>query len=513
MSEDSSVDPTASRKRRSGLFGSIASLFRRKERSYETRAELPPAWQTRTPTRPQPSGAGRQQLNEANLRRASVRDSDSDGGFPTSVVRHVNENQMRGKAMSDTGGAPQKKKKPRRAASDIGVAPPSPPMSDPGRPSSPRKMHKRRPLSITDAPKEEESAPRPSKSSSKEPTAPGLKRSTSVKSKATVASARSEMTTGSAQSETTVGKTKKKKSRSRDATVNDTPEMQLASTLPSANQATRKTLGTLSEETNGDKPTDPERTPTKPKTKKKSGGSPSRSGSTTWTPSQGGGENLMSLVDSSPKKKKKPSATADDADSIQSEGAKPSRRYGADSKKGATRAESSVGPASGANLDVPRPRPQSGDVALSSEANLVKRKSVRLDENPHNEPPRGASLSRSPSASQRSALKVNGTNGNAADLLPPPPSAPPGILVRHAAEALSTAQGGNPWPTRRVGAGDDSSDDDAEAEEYKMARKQFSKRDKNYKAALAGGIQVEGEPEQPAPPKVDKGKQRAVEQD
>lgn len=157
-SDDSSVRGAGGRKRRGSFFGGLASLFRRKEKSsngFEDRdsdvgrgspLKQTSKWETRTDRNvfaAQRAGGGLGAGSgpsasvvgggSGRFRRNRGEESSDEEDMPKNVVRVVNDPSLRMKAMSDIGRATSpapskpaslavKKKKSRRAASDIGVS-------------------------------------------------------------------------------------------------------------------------------------------------------------------------------------------------------------------------------------------------------------------------------------------------------------------------------------------------------------------------------------------------------
>lgn len=136
-SDTSSIAP-GGRKRRGSFFGSLASLFKKKDRHDDNsddgrglRHASSSNWQTRTDKNVFVAQRGGAVGADRPISRAATRrqNDSSDDDMPKNLVRVVNDPKMRAKAMSDVGrptsmAAPKvkKAKRPKRAASDIGIS-------------------------------------------------------------------------------------------------------------------------------------------------------------------------------------------------------------------------------------------------------------------------------------------------------------------------------------------------------------------------------------------------------
>lgn len=531
MSDTSSIGP-GGRKRRGSFFGSLASLFKKKDKGGQygdddsdvgrgLRHASSAQWTTRTDKNvfAAQRGGG---VNRAQSRATTRRDDDSsDDDVPRNLVRVVNDPKMRAKAMSDVGrpmsmAAPKvkKAKRPKRAASDIGVStavaslPPPVPM-----PTITRK--EATPAPSVRAPKaanavQEDSAStvvkkKKKKVAKEEPatlvlsaeklgipttstptgnghltpvstTAPAkLSRSNTVTSHATIASA------------TTAGGTIKRKKKAAAAAAAPLEAPDLSASLPSA-RALHNPLNVPLP-----LPSDVPATTAKPSAPavNVAPATPQLESAGVEREGKGAGKVPKSLA-ATEKRSRKDSARYSNGDWVnhpthahathkapktdvvegeeslmtmvdRAEGGEdrtPSRKYGLATAP--TNADA-------AGLAVPR-APTANGSGTSTPGALAKRKSVRLADGPDSLAPPGPSLS--PSSSIRSSASSTPRHG---------------ILVNHQpsspAAELTAKSGASTWTSRNAGGEDDSSDED---EEYKKARKAFSKGTKGMEAALGG---------------------------
>ena len=106
-SEGGEDEHKSPQKRKSGFFGGIASIFKRKDKAEDTRRAS--TWDSRI----------------GNSHRGPRADDTSDEDMPRHLVRVVNDPQARIRAMSDLGRAPPPvtaKRESRRAASEVGAS-------------------------------------------------------------------------------------------------------------------------------------------------------------------------------------------------------------------------------------------------------------------------------------------------------------------------------------------------------------------------------------------------------
>lgn len=531
-SDTSSVAP-GNRKRRGSFFGSIASLFKKKERHTDNDSDVGRGlrhtsstnWQTRTDKNvfaaQRSGGIGRV------VGRAPREDDSSDDDMPKNVVRVVNDPKLRAKAMSDIGrpmsvSAPKvvKTKRPKRAASDIGVStsmalpPPIPtitqkeatPTITPSVRTTTNKTIQEETPSVKKKRKKVKEEPHTLVLSAEKlgipvsstPSANGHLTPTSAAPPARKTLSRSNTVTSAATftSATTAGGTiKKKKKKVVEAPSPAPPSAaDLAASLPSARAAYNPLAVPLplpSESPAQSTPAvkvapatpvignDDSKAGKVPKslaaTEKRSKKDAARYSNGDWVqhpaqPKQAttkgktdfaeGEDSLMALVD-------------------RAEGGEdrtPSRKYGSASASGTSTPVDS-------GLAVPRaPNTNAAGNGLS------KRKSVRMADGAETlaPPPAGtvspSSSIRSSNASPRHGILVNNHPSSAATEL--------------------SASGASGWTTRMStgagAAGDDSSDED---EDYKKARKAFSKHTKGMDEAFGGAGRYSA---------AQKGKSRAV---